>query len=147
MSSSESSTEDVSSSKTSSAAENSNTHSPPQINLTFPHAAQPDIIRANQKDVYYQSVLEEQVTNVFRLFFGTQTLGEEYCDIIQISESIKKTPPVRVSEHAIWRIPVMCRGSERINKIRKNVRSAPRVKHRFQDRETPGSQNLNLKEF
>ncbi|GES74066.1 peroxisome biosynthesis protein [Rhizophagus clarus] len=86
----------------------------------FPYAAQPDIIRANQKDVYYQQILEEQMTNVFRIFFGTrlqhqfqkevnvisdlfyfclttllgtQTLGEEYCDIMQISDSTKQSLP------------------------------------------------------
>ncbi|CAI2189345.1 15419_t:CDS:2, partial [Funneliformis geosporum] len=91
----------------------------PKFNITFPYAAQPDIIRANQKDVYYQRVLEEQVINVFRTFFGTrilhqyqkevnvisdlfyfglttllgtQTLGEEYCDIMQTSESTKQFP-------------------------------------------------------
>ncbi|CAG8568190.1 5323_t:CDS:2 [Ambispora gerdemannii] len=94
----------------------------PHFNISFPYAAQPDIIRANQKDVYYQRVLEEQITNIFRQFFGTrrqhqyqkevvlisdsfyyclttllgtQTLGEEYCDILQISESTGKFPIVQ----------------------------------------------------
>ncbi|RIA93300.1 Pex12 amino terminal region-domain-containing protein [Glomus cerebriforme] len=94
----------------------------PKFNISFPYAAQPDIIRANQKDVYYQQVLGEQVTNVFRTFFGTriqhqyqkevnvisdmfyfclttllgtQTLGEEYCDIMQISESTRQFPSAK----------------------------------------------------
>ncbi|CAJ0913955.1 8474_t:CDS:2, partial [Entrophospora sp. SA101] len=94
----------------------------PQFNLSFPEAAQPDIIRANQKDVYYQRVLAEQMSQVFRLLLGTrrqhqcqkeitiisdfcyfclttllgtQTLGEEYCDIMQISVPDKQLPSVK----------------------------------------------------
>ncbi|CAJ0760326.1 7580_t:CDS:2 [Entrophospora sp. SA101] len=96
----------------------------PQFNLSFPEAAQPDIIRANQKDVYYQRVLAEQMSQVFRLLLGTrrqhqcqkeitiisdfcyfclttllgtQTLGEEYCDIMQISVPDKQLPSVKPS--------------------------------------------------
>ncbi|GAN02866.1 peroxisome biosynthesis protein [Mucor ambiguus] len=84
----------------------------PLLSLNFPYGAQPDIIRANQKDVYYQSILQEQMTRVAQQFLGarrqhvwqkeintisdicyyglttllgTQTLGEEYCDIVQIN--------------------------------------------------------------
>ncbi|RGB34827.1 Pex12 amino terminal region-domain-containing protein [Rhizophagus diaphanus] len=96
----------------------------PKFNISFPYAAQPDIVRANQKDVYYQQILGEQMTNTFRIFFGTrlqhqyqkevnvisdlfyfcltallgtQTLGEEYCDIMQISESTKQFPSASAS--------------------------------------------------
>ncbi|CAG8435867.1 hypothetical protein RhiirA5_415854 [Rhizophagus irregularis] len=96
----------------------------PKFNISFPYAAQPDIIRANQKDVYYQQILGEQMTNTFRMFFGTrlqhqyqkevnvisdlfyfcltallgtQTLGEEYCDIMQISEPTKQFPSASAS--------------------------------------------------
>ncbi|CAO0789376.1 unnamed protein product [Mucor circinelloides] len=85
----------------------------PPLSLSFPYGAQPDIIRANQKDVYYQSILQEQMTRVAQQFLGarrqhvwqkeintisdicyyglttllgTQTLGEEYCDIVQINQ-------------------------------------------------------------
>ncbi|GAB5588645.1 peroxisome bioproteinsis factor 10 [Umbelopsis nana] len=84
----------------------------PKLQLDFPAGAPPDIIRANQKDVYYQNTLQEQMTDVFQRFIGTrrqhqyqkeinvfsdfcyyglttllgtQTLGEEYCDIAQIN--------------------------------------------------------------
>ncbi|CAO3672002.1 unnamed protein product [Umbelopsis vinacea] len=84
----------------------------PKLQLNFPAGAPPDIIRANQKDVYYQNTLQEQMTDVFQQFIGTrrqhqyqkeinvfsdfcyyglttllgtQTLGEEYCDIAQIN--------------------------------------------------------------
>ncbi|KAK4519546.1 uncharacterized protein ATC70_009782 [Mucor velutinosus] len=85
----------------------------PPLSFNFPYGAQPDIIRANQKDVYYQSILQEQMTRVAQQFLGarrqhvwqkeintisdicyyglttllgTQTLGEEYCDIVQINQ-------------------------------------------------------------
>ncbi|KAI7894364.1 Pex12 amino terminal region-domain-containing protein [Mucor mucedo] len=84
-----------------------------QLDIDFPFGAQPDIIRANQKDVYYQLVLQEQMTRVAQQFLGarrqhqwqkeintlsnfcyyglttllgTQTLGEEYCDLVQINQ-------------------------------------------------------------
>ncbi|CAM0137759.1 unnamed protein product [Umbelopsis sp. WA50703] len=84
----------------------------PNMQLQFPPGAPPDIIRANQKDVYYQNTLQEQMTEVAQRFLGTrrqhqyqkeinvfsdfcyyglttilgsQTLGEEYCDIAQIN--------------------------------------------------------------
>ncbi|EFP74723.2 peroxisome bioproteinsis factor 10 [Puccinia graminis f. sp. tritici] len=79
-------------------------------NLRFPSAAQPEIIRADQKDAYFINALFDQIepllraakgsrwvnNNVTRLqdaskliylslttLPGSQTLGEEYCDIIQ----------------------------------------------------------------
>ncbi|KAI8817173.1 Pex12 amino terminal region-domain-containing protein [Fimicolochytrium jonesii] len=83
--------------------------------LTFPAASQPDIIRANQKDTYYQNLVQEQATGVFRYIFGTRTLlkyqnalnvasdltyhglttaagsrtlGEEYCDLMQTRNNL-----------------------------------------------------------
>ncbi|KAK4056291.1 peroxisome biogenesis factor 10 [Microbotryomycetes sp. JL221] len=85
----------------------------------FASAAQPEIVRANQKDLYYLSQLTEQVEDVTRSLFGTrwlqkwsselqhgsrlayfalttllgsQTLGEEYCDILQYDVKTKKPP-------------------------------------------------------
>ncbi|KAK9766031.1 peroxisome biogenesis factor 10 [Basidiobolus ranarum] len=83
------------------------------LKLSLPPGAQPDIIRANQKDVYYQKVLEEKIVGVFQDWLGTrrqlklqnelnlfskftyfalttllgsQTLGEEYCDVLQVTK-------------------------------------------------------------
>ncbi|KAI8075304.1 Pex12 amino terminal region-domain-containing protein [Gongronella butleri] len=85
----------------------------PSMALNLPFGAQPDIIRANQKDVYYQSILQEQMSTVCQQFLGsrrqhmwqkeintfsdlcyyglttllgTQTLGEEYCDLVQLNQ-------------------------------------------------------------
>ncbi|GAA6056167.1 hypothetical protein JCM3770_004240 [Rhodotorula araucariae] len=85
----------------------------------FANAAQPEIVRANQKDLYYLSQLGERIEDVARSFLGTrwlqrwgnelqqgsrlayfglttllgsQTLGEEYCDIMQYNASDRRTP-------------------------------------------------------
>ena len=77
----------------------------------YPFAAAPDIIRSNQKDTYFQGALHEQLSNILRrlygarfihsytseartftellylgltTFIGNRTLGEEFCDIIQV---------------------------------------------------------------
>jgi peroxin-10 len=82
------------------------------------------IVRANQKDVYYQAILQEQMTRVAQQFLGarrqhvwqkeintvsdicyyglttllgTQTLGEEYCDIVQINQYNQTYPGLLVS--------------------------------------------------
>ncbi|CDY70898.1 BnaAnng35490D, partial [Brassica napus] len=78
----------------------------------FPLAAQPEIMRAAEKDDQYASFIHEACRDAFRHLFGTrialayqkemklvgqmlyfvlttgsgqQTLGEEYCDIIQVA--------------------------------------------------------------
>ncbi|ROW11597.1 hypothetical protein VMCG_01355 [Cytospora schulzeri] len=79
----------------------------------FPYAAAPDIIRAHQKDVYFQGLLTSQLVDLHRrllgarsahawanesrtaadllylcltTLLGNRTLGEEYCDLIQVEE-------------------------------------------------------------
>ncbi|TPX63723.1 hypothetical protein SpCBS45565_g06417 [Spizellomyces sp. 'palustris'] len=101
--------------------------SPQATSLTFPYGSQPDIIRANQKDVYYRKFLQDQFSSIFRSFFGTRvhlkyqdkvnllsdltyyglttaagsrTLGEEYCDIMQVRSSTI-TPPSAMSRNAL----------------------------------------------
>ncbi|KAM0792835.1 hypothetical protein ACM66B_002601 [Microbotryomycetes sp. NB124-2] len=85
----------------------------------FASAAQPEIVRANQKDLFYLSQLTERFEDVMRSLLGTrwlqkwgselqhgsrlayfalttllgsQTLGEEYCDILQYDVATKKPP-------------------------------------------------------
>lgn len=77
----------------------------------FPFATAPDIIRAHQKDAYFQGLLTNQLADIHRRFLGVRsahawasesrtaadllylclttllgnrTLGEEYCDLIQV---------------------------------------------------------------
>jgi peroxin-10 len=79
--------------------------------FTYPFAASPDIIRSHQKDAYFSGVLLEQLHTLLRkikgarfthtytsetrvlsellylgltTLIGNRTLGEEYCDIIQV---------------------------------------------------------------
>ncbi|KAK4703638.1 peroxin-10, partial [Phenoliferia sp. Uapishka_3] len=88
----------------------------------FASAAQPEIVRANQKDLYYLGQLTERFEDVSRSLLGTrwlqtwskelgqgsrlayfglttllgsQTLGEEYCDIMQYSVRTRKPPTAR----------------------------------------------------
>lgn len=80
----------------------------------YPFASAPDIIRANQKDAYFTGHLANTVTDLYRrllgaraahalapelrtsaalLYFalttlpGNRTLGEEYCDLVQVDAS------------------------------------------------------------
>jgi len=87
----------------------------------YPFAAAPDIIRAHQKDSYFEGVLLNHLSNLLRrlygarflhtytseartfsellylgltTFIGNRTLGEEYCDIIQIEDDTRKLPTI-----------------------------------------------------
>ena len=88
-------------------------------NFQYPFASAPDIIRSNQKDVYFEGVLLEQLSAIIRklygarfvhaytseartmaeLFYlgcttlvGNRTLGEEYCDVVQIESETLQLP-------------------------------------------------------
>ncbi|KAK1840422.1 Pex2/Pex12 amino terminal region, partial [Colletotrichum chrysophilum] len=77
----------------------------------YPYASAPDIIRAHQKDAYYKGHLSNTLTSLHRLLLGARsahsatslhglladtlylalttlpgnrTLGEEYCDLVQL---------------------------------------------------------------
>ncbi len=93
----------------------------PSSKYNYPFAAAPDIIRANQKDSYFHGVLHEQFSSILRKLYGSRfahnytaeartftellylglttlvgnrTLGEEYCNIIQISDSSLRLPAI-----------------------------------------------------
>lgn len=93
----------------------------PATKYNYPFAAAPDIILSNQKDTYFQGVLLEQLSSILRKLYGSRfahhynseartftellyfglttlvgnrTLGEEYCDIIQISDTSLRLPPL-----------------------------------------------------
>ncbi|KAL2261585.1 hypothetical protein VTK26DRAFT_3825 [Humicola hyalothermophila] len=84
---------------------------PPLTSSPYPFAAAPDIIRAHQKDAYFQGVLTNQLSDLHRrlrgarsahswatetrtfadalylcltTLLGNRTLGEEYCDLVQV---------------------------------------------------------------
>ncbi|KAL1861466.1 peroxisome biogenesis factor 10 [Diaporthe australafricana] len=86
----------------------------------FPYATAPDIIRAHQKDAYFQGLLTNQLVDLHRrllgarsahawanetrtaadllylcltTLIGNRTLGEEYCDLIQVEEQPSRHRP------------------------------------------------------
>ena len=92
---------------------------PFRLPLQYPFAAAPDIIRSHQKDAYFEGVLLNQLSNIIRRFYGARTahkytteaktftellylglttlignrtLGEEYCDIVQVEDDTIKRP-------------------------------------------------------
>ncbi|QIX00046.1 hypothetical protein AMS68_005563 [Peltaster fructicola] len=85
----------------------------------YPWAAAPDIIRSHQKDVHFQTVLLQKLSSIIRslygaraahtwdneartftelmylgltTFIGNRTLGEEYTDVQQVSDSTRQLP-------------------------------------------------------
>lgn len=88
----------------------------------YPFATSPDIIRSHQKDAFFQSLLHDHLSEALRSLrgarfihlFGTETraaadvlylalttlignrtLGEEYCDIVQVEDDTGRLPDVR----------------------------------------------------
>ncbi|KAF2749805.1 hypothetical protein M011DRAFT_397569 [Sporormia fimetaria CBS 119925] len=86
---------------------------------TYPFAASPDIIRSHQKDAYFSGVLLKQLSSLLRKLYGARfthtynsethvlsellylglttlignrTLGEEYCDIVQVEGETGQLP-------------------------------------------------------
>jgi peroxin-10 len=118
--------------------------------LFFPFASQPDIVRASQKDEYYKRTFYEKNFEVVQKFFGAryamniqeeiklftdicyyglctlvgkQTLGEEYCDIMQVSE--KTMTPLNYKERALlilWQVLIPYSYNKLCNKLSKLAR-------------------------
>lgn len=88
--------------------------SPSSSSSPYPFAAAPDIVRAHQKDAYFTGHLANTITDLHRRIFGARashaaapelrslasltyfclttlpgnrTLGEEYCDLVQVDDS------------------------------------------------------------
>ncbi|KAG0048644.1 peroxisome biogenesis factor 10 [Gryganskiella cystojenkinii] len=125
----------------------------PRFKLTLPSASQPDIIRANQKDSYYQQILQSQVKDAVREIFGsrtqhmyqtevevfsdlcyyslttllgTQTLGEEYCDIMQIKSSSNTFPSLpRRSALVFWHVLIPYIYSKGAQELRRRTKPEP----------------------
>lgn len=95
------------------------TTTPAPSTFQYPFAASPDIIRSHQKDAYFQGVLFERLTSLIRdtygartahsytsgtrtfsdllylcltTLVGNRTLGEEYCDIVQVEATSLRLP-------------------------------------------------------
>ncbi|KAL8901223.1 MAG: hypothetical protein Q9207_005306 [Kuettlingeria erythrocarpa] len=95
--------------------------SPPSPTFNYPFATSPDIIRSNQKDAFFTSRLTSDLSSILRrlygqrftqthtselatfsellylsltTFIGNRTLGEEYCDIVQVQGEDGRLPAV-----------------------------------------------------
>lgn len=55
--------------------------------FSFPRAAQPEIVRAYQKDTYYREQLQEQLQDVVRSLLGSRTLFQ-HADLISFLGSV-----------------------------------------------------------
>ncbi|KAI1142961.1 Pex12 amino terminal region-domain-containing protein [Hypoxylon sp. FL0543] len=92
---------------------------PPNPSSPYPYAFAPDIIRAHQKDAYFQGLLTNQITDLHRsllgarsahtwaaesrtladllylcltTLLGNRTLGEEYCGLVQVESGTGALP-------------------------------------------------------
>ncbi|KAF2141797.1 uncharacterized protein K452DRAFT_271573 [Aplosporella prunicola CBS 121167] len=140
----------------------------------YPFAAAPDIIRSHQKDAYFEGVLLEQLSAILRklygarfahtytteartvadllylgltTFIGNRTLGEEYCDIVQVEDDTLRLPTIaRRSGYILTSILVPYGLNKVLPALRRRVRAklesnlrrrarkqqAPSKTHRFQ---------------
>lgn len=119
-------------------AEESSSSSPSAVagdgSRRFPPAAQPEIMRAAEKDDHYAAYVHDACRDAFRHLFGTrlavayqsevkllgqtlyyllttgsgqQTLGEEYCDISQVASSFGLPPtPARRSLFIVYQTAI-----------------------------------------
>ncbi|OTA69372.1 hypothetical protein K449DRAFT_384303 [Hypoxylon sp. EC38] len=92
---------------------------PPNSSSPYPYAFAPDIIRAHQKDAYFQGLLTNQISDLHRsllgarsahawaaesrtladllylcltTLLGNRTLGEEYCGLVQVESGTGALP-------------------------------------------------------
>ena len=92
------------------------------VDYQYSFAASPDIIRSHQKDAYFTGHLVEQLSTILRnlygarfahtynsearvfsellylgltTFVGNRTLGEEYCDIVQVEDDTLRLPSIQ----------------------------------------------------
>lgn len=117
----------------------------------YPFAAAPDIIRSNQKDAYFQAILSEQFSTILRnikgarfvhnystearaiadtiylgltTFVGNRTLGEEYCDIVQVEGSTGRLPtPANRAGYIMTTILLPYASSRLLPRLRRLVRN------------------------
>lgn len=94
----------------------------PVSSFNYPYATAPDIIRAHEKDIFFKGIIFDQLSSLLRrlkgahilhtyisqvktfsellylgltTFIGNQTLGEEYCNIVQVENNTLKLPSFR----------------------------------------------------
>ncbi|KAF1355323.1 Pex12 amino terminal region-domain-containing protein [Delphinella strobiligena] len=139
------------------------TTAPPSA-FSYPHASAPDIIRSHQKDTYFQSQLSTHLTSVVRslrgarfthihatdlrtiadlvylcltTLLGNRTLGEEYCDIVQLEEGTTGVRPagiLRRGAYIIGTVLVPYSLQTALPAFRRKLRSALELSLRRQQR-------------
>jgi len=104
----------------------------PLTSSPYPFAAAPDIIRAHQKDAYFQGILTNQLSDLHRrlrgarsahswaqeartaadliylsltTLLGNRTLGEEYCDLVQVEDPARAVDGDAEAQHGGPRLP------------------------------------------
>ena len=118
---------------------------------TYPFAPSPDVIRSNQKDAYFQGILLEQVSDIVRKLYGARfthnyttearafadvlylslttlvgnrTLGEEYCEVVQVEDDTLRLPTIARRSGYILTTILLPYGLEKIlPAFRKRIRS------------------------
>lgn len=145
------------------------TTAPPSA-FSYPHASAPDIIRSHQKDTYFQSQLSTHLTSVVRTLrgarfthtyatdlrtiadllylclttlLGNRTLGEEYCDIVQLEEGYLGGRPagiLRRGAYIIGTVLVPYSLQKALPAFRRKLRSALEISLRRQQRKDPKAQ-------
>lgn len=147
---------------------------PTSEGYNYPFAAAPDIIRSNQKDTYFQGVLHEHLSNILRrlygarfihnynseartftellylgltTFIGNRTLGEEYCDIIQVSDDTRRMPEISRRARYILAVVLLPYGLTKIlpafrTGIRLKLEASIRRQHLSSETKPNGSKPL-----
>ena len=137
----------------------------------YSFAASPDIIRSNQKDAYFQAVLLEHVSNALRNVYGARflhryangirlladllylglttlignrTLGEEYCDIIQVEGQTSKLPALAQRAGYIVSSILLPYGLTRaLPSLRRRIRSSLELSIRRNQTQSQTTKNLS----
>lgn len=135
----------------------------------YPYAFAPDIIRAHQKDAYFQGVLTNQLTDLHRrllgarsahfwaaesrslsdllylsltTLLGNRTLGEEYCDLVQVESETGKLPALkRRAGYIAGSIVLPYALSKALPKIRARIRM--RIEKNLARARSPPSQSTS----
>ncbi|KAG0266690.1 hypothetical protein DFQ27_009545 [Actinomortierella ambigua] len=105
---------------------------PPRFNLSLPSASQPDISSRFQHQYQTEiNVFSDLCYYSLTTLLGMQTLGEEYCDIMQISNTTKTFPTLaRRSALVFWHVLMPYLYSKGSQELRRRTRPQPQHQQR-----------------
>ena len=143
----------------------------------YSFAASPDIIRSHQKDAYFAGHLLEQLSTILRnlygarfahtytsearvfsellylgltTYIGNRTLGEEYCDIVQVEDDTLRLPSVQRRAGYILSSVLVPYGLSRIlPAFRRKVRTklGTTLRKSLQRRDAPNSRLRTIQSY